>query len=244
MDPNKPGFDEMGGARWSPPVVKVHQATSGDTPGVSKQGDIYTDTGDMLECPFEIIPVYMHYSHARFEQGNSNPTCRSEDGKTSIYGDFCKDCPDLPFRDGNRTDCNKSIDVFAFNKDCTQIFRLQFAKTSYRAGSKLFRQASSSPVPWARLYALDTEKKQRQGDSGHYYIFTITPTGEQTDPVIFPLIEYVYGKVSELRKQILARVEDRAATGQKVVDNLPTDFGGNTEGTSDKGGNQPDFTDM
>lgn len=244
MDPNKPGFEEMGGARWAPPVVKVHQPTSGDVPGSSKQGDLYTDTGDMLPRPFEIIPVYMHYSHARFEPGNSNPTCRSEDAKRSIYGDLCKDCPDLPFRDGNKSNCNKSIDVYAFNKDCTRVFRLQFSKTSYKAGSKMYRQASSSAVPWARVYAIDTEKKTRQNDTGIYYIQTVTPTGEAVDEQLFPLIAHVYEKISEVRKQVLARVEDRAATGQKVVDNLPTDFGGAAPDDGKKGGGQPDFSGM
>ena len=68
--------------------------------------------------------------------------------------------------------------------------------------------------------------------------------GEQSDQTYFPLIEYVYAKVSEVRKKILARVEDRSATGQKVVDNLPTDFGGTPPEEGKKSGGQPDFTDM
>lgn len=244
MNPNKPGFEEMGGARWAPPVVKVHQPTSGDVPGASKQGDLYTDTGDILPKPFEIVPVYMHYSHAKFEPGNSNPTCRSEDGKRSIYGDLCKDCPDLPFRDGNKSLCNKSIEVYAFNKECTEVYRLQFSKTSYKAGSKLYRQASSSAVPWARVYAIDTEKKTRQNDTGIYYIQTLTPTGESVDPELFELIGYVYEQIAEVRKQKLARVDNRASAGQQVVDNLPTDFGGAAPEDEKKGGGQPDFTDM
>jgi len=244
MNPNKPGFEEMGGARWSPPVVKVHQPTSGDMPGASKQGDLYTDTGDLLPRPLEIIPVYMHYSHVRFEPGNNNPTCRSEDGKRSIYGDICKDCRDLPFRDGNKTTCNKSMEVYAFDKNCTKILRLQFSKTSYKAGSKLYRQASSSPVPWARIYALDTEKKTRQNETGVYYVLTVTPTGEDTNQQFFPLIEHVYSVVSEVRKQVLSRIEDRSSVGQQVADNLLTDFGGVVDGNDKKGGGQPDFSDM
>lgn len=246
MDPNKPGFEEMGGARWSAPIVKVHQPTSGDVPGNSKQGDLYTDTGDMLLNPLEIIPIYMHYSRARFEPGNSNPTCRSEDAKRSVYGDQCADCPDLPFRDGKKTNCNNSIEVYAFNKDCTQLYRIQFAKTSYKAGSKLYKQASSSLVPWARVYALSTEKKTRQNDTGIYYILTLTPTGEQSDEQLYPLMQHVYEKVSAVRKQVLARVEERASTGQKVVDNLPSDFGGGSDTPKDgkKGGGKADFTDM
>lgn len=242
MDPNKPGFEEMGGARWAPPIIKIHQGMSGDTPGNSKIGDLYTDTGDVLSHPFEIVPVYMHYSHAKFEEGNNNPACRSEDGKTSIYGDPCSECADMPFRGGNRTDCNKAIEVFAFSKDFGALYRIQFAKTSYRAGSKLYRQASSSTVPWARVYSLDTEQKTRMNDSGKYGVFNITPTGEQTDSMFFPLVGKVYDNITKMRKKALAQVESRASAGQQVVDQLPSAFSGTPKDGEKK--TTPDFSGM
>jgi len=244
MDPNKPGFEEMGGARWSPPIVKVYQPVSSDVPGNAKQGDLFTDTGDVLPASWEFVPIYMHYSHARFEPGNNSPTCRSEDAKKSIYGDVCADCADLPFRDGQRTTCNKSLDVYAFDKDFSQVYHLQFSKTSYRAGSKLFKQASSSTVPWARVYALGTEQKSRQNDQGKYYVLTVKPTGDQVDTKFFPVVNHIYEQISAVRKKVLANIAERADTGKKVVDNLPEDFGGATDGDAKTDAPEPDFGDM
>jgi len=240
MDPNKPGFEEMGGARWRPAIIKIHQGMSGDTPGNSKIGDLYTDTGDVLPHPFELIPIYMHYSHAKFEEGNNNPACRSEDGKTSIYGDPCSECADLPFRKGTRTDCNKSIEVYALSKDIS-VYRVQFAKTSYRAGTKLYRQASSSSVPWARVYALDSEQKTPMSGTGKYGVLNINATGEVTNPLLFPLISEIYEVISTLRKGALAQIVSRANAGQEIVDQLPTAF--STPQSSGKK-TTPDFTDI
>jgi len=244
MDPNKPGFEEMGGAHWSPPIIKVHQPVSSETPANSKNGDLFTDTGDVLERPWTFIPIYMHYSHARFEEGNSSPTCRSEDAKTSAYGDVCADCEDFPFRDGQRTNCQKSLNVYVFDAEFTQVYRVQFAKTSYRAGSKLFKQARSTPMPWSRTYVLTTQEKSRQEGSGKYFVLSVAATGEGVDPQFFPMIEYIYGQLADLRKKILANIAERSDTGKKVVDNLPQDFGAPADSSTGDNTKEPDFSEM
>jgi len=243
MSPDKPGFEEMGGARWAVSIVKIVQGMTTDAPANAALGDLYTNTGDKLEKPWAFIPIYMHYSHTRFEPGNNQPTCRSDNGITNAYGEPCKQCPDLPFRDGQRTNCNKTINVYAYDKGFTNIYHIQFTKTSYRAGSKLYSQASNSSVPWQRIYALDTAQKQRQNEPGKYGVFTVTPTGEQVDPVYFPMIRKIFEIIKEQRRVLLSRVEERASVGQKVVDNLPADFGGGSSKDGDKDG-QPDLSDM
>jgi len=245
MDPNKPGFEEMGGARFAPPVVKVYQPVSTSAPGNAKLGDIYTDTGDVLEKPWEFIPIYMYYSQAKFEPGNASPACRSEDTKTSVYGDVCNDCPDRPFRDGEKTMCQKSIDVFAFNAGLSKIYHLQFSKTSYKAGSKLFRQAGDCQVPWERTYSLSTEEKHRQGDNAKYFVLTTTSTGKPVDPKYFPLIHYIYQKIKAVRQTVLANVASRDA-GKRIMGNLPADLGGKageTPATTDQQG-KPSYKGM
>jgi hypothetical protein len=244
MDPNKPGFEEMGGAHWSPPIIKVHQPVSSETPANSKNGDLYTDTGDVLERPWTFIPIYMHYSHARFEEGNASPTCRSEDAKTSIYGDACADCEDFPFRDGQRTNCQKSLNVFVFDAEFGNVYKVQFAKTSYRAGSKLFKQARSTPMPWSRTYVLTTQEKSRQEGSGKYFVLNVAATGENVNPQYFPMIEYIYQQLSAVRKKILSNISERSDTGKKVVDNLPKDFGAPSGGGSGASDKEPDFSDL
>lgn len=245
LDRDKPGFEEMDGARMSLPFVKVHQAMSTDMPANSQLGNLYTDTGDVLDKPFEFVPIYMHYRHARFREENSNPDCWSEDGKVSLHGDSCKDCPDLPFRDGQKTDCQRSINVYAFDKGFNDLYRISFSKTSYKAGAKLYKQASASPVPWERIFALTTEERQRQEGPGKYFVLQVTPTGEKLDQKFHPSAKFLYEKISAVRKAMRESLADRADVGKRVVDELPADLGASASDAEPAAKKtEPDLTDM
>ncbi len=239
MNPNKPGFEETGGSKWSAPVVKVAQPVSSNIPGNAKVGDLYTDLGDVLPQPFEFVPVYMYYSNAKFEEQNSNPTCRSEDTVKSIYGDLCAECNDQPFKHGEKTACNKSLNVLAFGVDFGQIYHLQFAKTSYRAGSKLYRQASATSVPWARVYSLATEQKSRTEGQGKYYILNTNTTGKDVDPKFFESINGFYLVIKASRAKLLEALAKNATRGKQVVNQVDTTL----EAAGKPGGAEPDFND-
>lgn len=225
MDPNKPGFEEMGGARFRPPVVKIHQATTGESPDNSNLGDIFTDAGDVLEVPFRFVPLYMYYTHARFRIGEVMPSCSSEDAKTSKSGTLCAECDDRPFKGGERTDCNKSINVIAVNETFDRIFHLQFSKTSYRAGSTLFRQASASMVPWEKIYSLGTDERKRNEGQGKYWVFKVSASGDAVSRDLHAVAEYLHGEIARGRKAYLQALRERASEAQSVVDSIGADIG-------------------
>lgn len=224
MDPHKPGFEEMGGAGWSIPVIRLRQAMSNSAPENSKNGDLYTDTGVVLPSPWKFIPLYMHYGHAKFEPNNASPTCRSEDAKVSIYGDICAQCDDRPFKDDQKTLCQKSINVYCFDEAFEGLYRLQFSKTSYRAGTRLFHQAGSDKHMWDRVYALSSEMKSREGDGAKYWVFNVTPVGVQVDEKHKQLAALICGKIAEMRKKMKETIASRAAVGKRIVEELPEDM--------------------
>lgn len=235
MDPNKPGFEEMGGAGWSIPIIRLRQAMSNNAPANSKNGDLYTDTGVVLSAPWKFIPLYMHYGHAKFEPNNSSPTCRSEDAKVSIYGDICAQCNDRPFKDDQKTLCQKSINVYCFDEKFENLYRLQFSKTSYRAGTRLFHQASSDKHPWDRVYALASEVKSREGDGAKYWVFTVAPVGTEVDDKYKQLAAFIYEKIAEMRKKIKEAAATRTTAGKQVMAALPDDYGETSAGGAGKG---------
>lgn len=245
MNPEKKGFEEMGGARWSPPVVKVRQGTSSDAPEKTKLGEMYTNNGMHIGDRFEFVPLYLYKTRAKFEEGNPQPTCRSENAEVNVYGEPCAECPDAPFKQGQKTDCSESINALVFSEKFNEIYHLQFQKTSYRAGYKLFRQAGSGVKMWEKWFALKTEERQSQRSPNKYFVFTITPTGEELDMEYHPVSEFFYTKIVEARNAILSRIEEKGESAKKLVDKLDkTTFGGGEggEGGGTADAPEPDFS--
>ena len=219
MNPNKKGFEEID-VPWSPPVVKIRQGLSTDAPSNAKNGDLYTDTGRLLPKPLDLVPIYMYMGHVKFEPDNPNPVCSSEDCETSRYGNPCADCPDLPFRDGQKTLCSRTTTVFAFSKDFSEIYLIPFAKTSLRAGSKLMKNAKADTVPWERVHSLDTKLQQRKDGPGEYYVAVTSTTGEEVDPHMHPIADFFYDKISTTRKKILERIKAKGSSAKRIMDEL------------------------
>lgn len=246
MNPDKQGYEEMGGARWAPPIVRIHQALTHNPPGNSKLGNLYTDTGDVLPTPWEFIPIYMHYANTKFTQGGedgNNRLCRSEDTVTSTRGQVCADCPDRPFREGQITQCKKSIEVFVLDKDFQNIYKIQFVKTSYKVGSKLYRQTSSGSVIWERVYALGAETATQEKTGAKYYVFTAVPTGEKTNPKFDPMARFIHEKISEARRRIKENIRNQVVTAKDAVGRLPDDFAGQAAPAAESG-KGPGLTNM
>lgn len=183
-NPNKPGMEEIN-TTWTLPRVSIAQPTtqSAAKPESAKAGDMFTSSGTLLERPFGLIPLWFHEENIMFKTGEKAPECSSMDGKVgSAYG-RCNNCPHLPFGKQNggrgeqkKTECQSQIVVTALSADLTQVYSVQFAKTSRSAGNALISLAKSHPFPWKQSYLLSTEKKV--GDLGTYYIYKIEPTGK------------------------------------------------------------------
>jgi len=215
MSSNQTGLEEMDSA-WTPPIIKVRQGMTTDAPKNVQLGQMFTAEGEVFGDSFEFAPIYMHPAHLKFEQGDSTPSCSSMDGKTSIYGDVCKDCPDEPFKHGEPTDCSKYRYVFVFNKDFTRIYKLTLGKTSYKAGTKLQRYwKGSAKTPWNKLYSLETKEMDRKG-GGTYYVFNIVPTGESvTDENFLSVGQFFYERIKESRMAALEDLKNRQAHAQQ-----------------------------
>jgi hypothetical protein len=209
------GLEEMEAA-WTPPIVKIRQPVTTDAPKNVEMGQLYTAEGDVFAGGFEFVPLYMHPAHLKFEEGESTPACRSEDGKMSIFGDVCKDCPDEPFKHGEPTDCSKFRNVFVFDKAFGRIYKLALGKTSYKAGTKLQRYwKGSGKFPWRKVYMLESKEVERKG-GGVYYVYNIVPTGEELqDETLLQLGQFFYDRIKEERARLMERL---AAQRQKAAE--------------------------
>lgn len=209
MSSDQTGLEEMN-ASWAPPIVKIRQPVTTDAPKNVQMGQLYTAEGDVFPDGFEFVPLYMHPAHIKFEEGESTPACRSEDGKMSIFGDLCKECPDEPFKYGKPTDCSKFRNVFVFDKAFGRIYKLALGKTSYKAGTKLQRYwKGSGKFPWRKVYLLESKEVERKG-GGVYYVYNIVPTGEElTDETLLHLGQFFYDRIKEERARLMKQLEQQ-----------------------------------
>jgi len=216
MGSDQPGLEEMDSA-WMPPIVKIRQPVSTDAPKEVGLGGLYTADGETFPEGFEFVPLYMHPANLKFLEGESTPACRSEDGKTSIFGDVCKDCPDEPFKHGDPTECSKFRNVFVFDKTFRRIYKLALGKTSYKAGTKLQRYwKASGKFPWRKIYMLESKEVERKGGVGVYYVYNVIPTNKElTDETQLQLGQFFYDRIKEVRTKLMERlVEQRQAAGE------------------------------
>lgn len=240
MSSDQTGLEEMD-ASWTPPIVKIRQPVTTDAPKNVQMGQLYTAEGDVFTDGFEFVPLYMHPAHLKFEEGESAPACRSEDGKMSIFGQLCKDCPDEPFKHGEPTDCSKFRNIFVFDKGFGRIYKLALGKTSYKAGTKLQRYwKGSGKFPWRKVYLLEAKEVERKG-GGVYYVYNIVPTGEElTDDTLLQLGQFFYDRIKEERTRLMERLaqqRERASEGAARHTTSMVDDGAAAAATA----SEPDF---
>lgn len=208
--PNKPGLEEMVAA-WKVPRINIVQPTSQSEakPESAKNGDLYTTAGQLLEKPWGGIVLYVYEENINFPPQGKIPACSAPDAKLGSPFGECVKCPHLPFGkqnggrgDQHKTDCQNNIVAVMASVDLSQVYLVQFGKTSRKAGSALLSLAGQQSVVWKQSYLLNTEKKT--GDLGLYYIYKIEATSKDNSADTQKVCEALYGLYVAERKKFLA----------------------------------------
>jgi hypothetical protein len=225
-NPRKKGLsDEQGSGNWNPPNIRTNQPTTRNTGGLDdlKQGEMFTSLGDRLGTELEFIILYRYVTHTRWNPGEFGgaPNCSSPgvlpgQDRLSVFGDKCNDCPDLPFRDGQKTSCNKNMVYWILDANAMDsIYSVQFSKTSYRVGSKLYKLARSQPMAWSRKFKLSTVKISNA--RGVYYAYDIS-LAEKADEHQQAIADAFYEVINANRTGMLERLYARAAAKEQAPD--------------------------
>ena len=183
----RPDLEEMN-ISWTPPRVSIAQPTTRDEkrPDGAKNGALFTTEGKLLEQPWSMIPIYFFEEHVNFGANGKTPVCRSLDGHLGSPFGVCGSCPHLPFGKQNggrgeqkKSDCYSNIVTVALASDLSQVYTVQFGKTSRRAGSALLSWVRAQKRAWKQSYLIDTEKKS--GNNNLYWVYTCKSTGKDND---------------------------------------------------------------
>lgn len=222
-NPRKKGLsDEAATGNWSPPILKIKQPTSRDPLAENlKSGEMYTSTGEAKGSKIEVIVLYRYITHARWKANDfSSPDCSSPGElpghpRLSVFGTECSACPDLPFRDGQPTACSKNMVYWVMDaKTNSDIYVVQFSKTSYKTGAELYKLAKAQQTAWHRKFILSSVKAN--STKGVFYNFNIS-LGEPTDEPQQKIADSLYEMIHEQRTATLTRLLERRVVAEKTT---------------------------
>jgi len=118
------------------------------------------------------------------DEGRKSPICSSMDRKVGSKYSECDTCPNRPWKDGQRTNCNNDVVVFMLSKDLDELVMVRFARISASGGEQLISQAKRTLVPWQRWFSLTNEKKS----SGDYRWYEIKAAPLDEDATVDPAL--------------------------------------------------------
>lgn len=228
----RPGMEEVN-TRWRIARVQIAQATSTSAakPENAKNGDLYTTAGKLLEKPFGFIPFYFNFENIMFPMGAKAPSCQAPDAKLGQpYGE-CAKCPNLPFGlqnggkgDQKKTDCQNQIVAVVLASDLSQVYIIQFAKTSRGAGSAVMALAGQMQFSWQQSYLLSTEKGN--SELGNFHKMKVEPTGRDNPAHVQKICAALNELYSMERYRALAEWYRGASTAPAVAAAAEGEFKG------------------
>lgn len=189
---------------WRPETLKVVQGTS-DRSKLPKKAVIGSMVvGEkILDNPNKVIPIRMWDTRQYWspDQNEAKLLCSSPDAEVGYIGKRCKECEFAKFdEEAKKSPCGKSKTVLAITEDLSEVFTINFSKTSYSTGrdwANLMKKAGVAT--YRRVYDLRTEtsKQYKNVES-----MMVEPAGS-IDSDNLPFLEELFRKVSTDRKAYL-----------------------------------------
>jgi hypothetical protein len=200
------GREEMA-AQWNIPTIRVVYGTTKDPakPASAKVGEMYATNGRMIKAPFKFTPLYIFESNRNFQEGQNVPICWSPDAKLGTMFGRCLQCSHLPMGKnptGEKTDCNNGVCMIVMSEDW-KIYRLEFFKTSRKAGASVDRLIQSQDFLWERWFELKTSEVSSGGYD--YYVFKTAPQGDDVPAVQAQACDILYSMIKIERDAFLEK---------------------------------------
>lgn len=212
---------------YRPPAIRIKQKSTSSAPEMAKNGDLYSpDLGEIIERPLRVVFLLPFYTRVKFT--DSGIGCRSNDGKTSIYGDTCETCAD-------KEKCKFQLNILASNPEFSKLYHLMFSSTSFGAGQKALRQIrNSQDVLWQRIHEINTQ--EASSAKGNYYVFKVEYTQEKIPDEALEIGKALHDVLSESRKTALESANKLQKESAEAVEALENEDIDNSQ--------DPDFTDL
>ncbi len=175
--------------------LRLYQGTGADPnrPETAIPGQFYLNSKENVGKVFEgtIISIWDGRTMwpDRDAGGAKMPVCTSMDRRVGHRFGDCKDCLNLPWRDGKKDQmCGDDVVALMLPRNLSDIVLVRFARTSEPAGRQLMRFARKGLVPWERWYRLTSEEHKNTERS--YRWFTIEMNVNEEEDVSEDLYDF------------------------------------------------------
>ena len=240
MNPRKKGREEMQ-TTWTVPVIRIVHGVTKERPDGAEVGDLYTTTGYVLKQPFKIAPVYPYQQNLMFgDRDSDESSCVAPDAQYGRPFGKCELCVHYP-RELNaakqKTACNNVLCFFVLSHDL-KLYRVEFSKTSHRAGQKLHGYADAGDDYSERWLNLKTQLQTYAGNEWH--IFRVSATTEETPEYVRQAADLLYDLIRTQRNLLLAQHYAALEQGQEAAEVAQESV--NIDELEKAGGDNPDLS--
>lgn len=144
---------------WRAPTLKLIQAMSDRSklPKGANIGDFLLGE-NVVPQPRKVIVLRSWEARQYWspDQNEAKMLCSSPDAKLGYIGQECKTCPHSQYdQDAKKIDCNKIKVFMVIADDLSEVFLVQFAKTSFKSGGEWEGMMKKAGVAiYRRVYGL------------------------------------------------------------------------------------------
>lgn len=193
---------------WRPQTLKLVQAMSDRSklPKGAGVGDFLLGE-DVQAMPMKSIVLRSWIARQYWspDQNETKMLCSSPDNKVGYIGKECKSCEHSVFdEETKKTECNKIVSVMNLKADLSDIFIVNFAKTSYKIGTDWQSMMKKSGVaPYRRVYGLRSEDSKQYKNVSNMAIETYTGDQRDTPAEYLPFVTELFNQVGADRTEML-----------------------------------------
>jgi len=181
MDPNRPGL-YLADSRPQLTELRLYQGSGNDPnrPDNCRVGHFYLTTKQNVGAKFEGAVLALWQGRTMWagpEDPRSGPVCTSMDREVGSKYGTCETCPERPWRDGEKTNCNDDVVAFMLPKAMDDIIIVRFSRTSEASGRQLSKFAAKNLVPWQRFYEITASERQGKGGASiKWHVMKVEPS--------------------------------------------------------------------
>ena len=225
--------------------LRLYQGTGADSnrPETAIPGQFYLTSKENVGKVFEGTVIAIWEGRTMWpdrDAGGSSkmPVCISMDRRVGNRFGNCKDCPNLPWRDGKKDQlCGDDIVAFMLPRNMSDIVLVRFTRTSEPAGRRLMRFAKKGGLlglPWERWYRITAEEHKDPERSFRWFTMETNVNADEEVPeelhhfcetmctnaevsYILPGIAQIYRQAEEAR----TNMEEADASTEKPAEGTP-----------------------
>lgn len=243
MDPNRPGL-YLADNRPQLTELRLYQGSGNDPnrPDNCRVGHFYLTTKQNVGEKFVGTVLALWQGRTMWpgaDDARSAPLCTSMDREVGSKYGTCATCPQRPWRDGEKTNCNDDVVAFMLPQDMDDIILVRFSRTSEAAGRQLAKFASKDLVPWQRFFQITASERQGSGGSKiKWHVMKVEP---MDDKVPSELMEFCGALCAMAEHDFILPGLGRIYNDAADVEDMGGGSEGSSEGSSDDATDYDDF---